>query len=109
MNEVKIFSGSSSRLLAEKICQQVGVSPSPLKIKPYANGCFEVILQDNVKDCKVFLIQTSVPQTLYRDLWELLQMVNAAQKNGAKEIIAVMPYVSYARSDKIYAPGMTVC
>ena len=109
MNEVKIFSGSSSPLLAEKICQQVGVSLSPLKIKEYANGCFEIILQDSVKDCKVFLIQTSIPETLHRDLWELLQMVNAAKKNGAREIIVVMPYISYARSDKIYAPGMTVC
>ena len=113
MNEVKIFSGSSSQLLAGKICQQVGVSPSPFKIKEYANGCFEVVLQDSVKDCKVFLIQTSIPQTLHRDLEELRQMINAAKENGAREIIVVMPYVSYARSDKEksdkkYIPGMAI-
>lgn len=108
MKEIKIFFGKSHPILARKIGQQVGVSLSPLKIKEYANGCFEIILQDNVKDCKVFLIQTSIPRTLHRDLWELLQMVNAAKKNGAREIIVVMPYISYARSDKKYTQGMTI-
>lgn len=66
-----------------------------------------------MEDCKVFLIQTSVPQTLYHDLWELFQMVNAAKENGASKIIVVMPYVSYARSDKEksdkkYIPGMAI-
>ena len=40
-------------------------------------------------------------------------MINAAKENGASEIIVVMPYVSYARSDKEksdkkYIPGMAI-
>jgi len=108
LTEIKIFSGRSHRGLAEEICQKLHIKLSLTKVQEYANGCFEIILQDELKGRKVFLIQTSVPQTLHRDFWELLQMVNAAKKNGAKEIIVVMPYVSYARSDKIYAPGMAI-
>lgn len=108
MEKIRIFSGRSHLQLANEICQQSNIGLSPLSIKEYANGCFEVILRDEVKNCKVFLVQTSVPQTLHRDLWELLQMINAAKENGASEITVIMPYVSYGRSDKIYAPGMTI-
>jgi len=108
MEKIKIFSGRSNKGLAEEICRRLNIKLSPKEPREYANGCFEAILQEEVKDCKVFLIQTSIPQTLHHDLWELLQMVNAAKENGASEIIVVMPYVSYARSDKIYASGMAI-
>lgn len=108
MEKIKIFSGRSHLGLAEEICRKLNIKLSPRKVQEYANGCLEVILQEGVKDCKVFLIQTSIPQTLHRDLWELFQMVNAAKENGASEIIPIMPYISYARSDKIYAPGMAI-
>jgi len=110
LEKIKIFSGKSCPELAEKICQQLGTSLSPLKIKEYANGCFEVIIKDDVRNKIVFLIQTSVPNPryLHENLWELFQMTSAAFESGAKEIIVVIPYVSYARSDKIYTPGMTI-
>lgn len=108
MEKIRIFSGRSHPLLASEICRIANVKFCQAVVQEYANGCFEVFLQDKVKNCKVFLVQTSVPQTLHRDLWELLQMISAAKVNGASEVIVVMPYVSYARSDKIYAPGMAI-
>jgi len=100
MEKIKIFSGRSHKRLAEEICRKLNIELSPKEVEEYGNACFEVTLQDEVKDCKVFLIQTSVPQTLHIDLEELRQMINAAKENGASKIIVVMPYVSYARSDK---------
>jgi ribose-phosphate pyrophosphokinase len=108
MKKIKIFAGSSHPKLAKKICQQLNLPSSPLKIRKYANGCFEVFLKDEISQKIVFLIQTSVPQRLHENLWELFQMINAAKRNGAKEIVVVMPYVSYARSDKIHDFGMTI-
>lgn len=110
LEKMKIFSGKSHPVLAKKICQQLGVSLSPLKIEDYANGCFEVILKDDVRNKIVFLVQTSSPDfcDLHGNLWELFQMIDAALKCDTKEVIVVMPYVSYARSDKVYTPGMTI-
>lgn len=107
---MKVFSGKSYPELAEEICRRLGISLSPLTIEEYANGCFEVILKDDVRNKMVFLIQTSVSDLcwLHENLWELLQMIGAALKSGAKDIIVVMPYVSYARSDKMYTSGMTI-
>lgn len=113
MTEIKIFSGRSHLKLAEEICRKLNRELSLKKVEDYGNACLEVILWEKVKGCKVFLIQTSVPQTLHRDLEELRQMINAAKENGASEIIVVMPYVSYARSDKEksdkkYISGMAI-
>lgn len=108
MTEIWIFSGRSHKGLAEEICRKLNRELSPKKVEDYGNACLEVILRKKVKGCKVFLIQTSVPQTLHRDLEELYQMINAAKENGASEIIVVMPYVSYARSDKKHTPRMAI-
>jgi len=110
VSRIKIFTGSSHPTLAEKICQKLKVPLSPLEIQEHANGCFEIILKDSVCRQSVFLIQTSLPDTcqLHRHLWELCQMIDAASKSGASKIIVVMPYVSYARSDKIHTPGMAL-
>jgi ribose-phosphate pyrophosphokinase len=108
MDRIKIFSGRSHLELAEGICRKLNRELSPKKVEDYGNACLEVILREKVEGCKVFLVQTSVPQTLHTDLEELRQMINAAKENGAKEVIVVMPYVSYARSDKKYASGMAI-
>jgi ribose-phosphate pyrophosphokinase len=108
LKEIKIFSGRSHPELAKKVCQQIGIELSPLKIETYKNGCFEAILQENVRQKTVFLIQTSLPDhcSLHEHIFELLQMINAAKNCKAEQVIIVMPYISYARSDKAYAPGM---
>ena len=110
MEDFLIFSGKSHPELAKSVCRQLGVKLSPIKIQEYSTGCSEVFLEVAVKGKTVFLFQTSLPESavLHKDIWDLLQMVNAAKTCGAKEIIAVMPYVSYARSDKIDFPGMGI-
>ncbi len=45
---------------------------------------------------------------LHIHIWELLEMVNAAKKSSAKEVNVIMPYVSYARSDKKWKGHMPI-
>ncbi|MFA5878143.1 MAG: ribose-phosphate diphosphokinase [Candidatus Staskawiczbacteria bacterium] len=111
MEGVKIFSGKSHRELAEKVCEKLGIALSDLKIEEFKNGCFEPILGEDIKGKIVFLFQTSRSDNrdLHKDIWELFQIINAAKSSGAKEVIVIMPYASYARSDKVHAPGMGIC
>jgi ribose-phosphate pyrophosphokinase len=110
MEKLKIFSGSSHPQLAEKVSQELGISLSPIEIYRYRTGCFEVALNDNVRGCHVFLFQTSLPKEdlLHCHLWELLEMVSAAKKASAEKITVVMPYCSYARSDKKWRGRMPI-
>jgi len=107
---MKIYSGQSCLLLAEKVCQELNVPLSYFKKEEYKNGCFELIFDRNLKGEDIYLFQTSIPDSwqLHRDIWELLQMINFAQKNQASKITVVMPYVSYARSDKSYEKGVAI-
>ncbi|MCX6764309.1 MAG: ribose-phosphate diphosphokinase [Candidatus Nealsonbacteria bacterium] len=100
MKGIKIFSGKSHRKLAKRICRQLEVPLSPLKIEEYGNGCSEVILEKYVRNKIVFLIQTSSPKNLSKHLLQLLLMTETVSECGAKKIIVIMPYVSYSRSDK---------
>ncbi len=109
-NGVKVFSGKSHPVLAERICQKLGVPLGSLKSKEYKNGCFELIFEQDICQKTVFLVQTSLPDScnLHKNIWELFQMISFAKNCNAQEIIVVMPYVSYARSDKIYTQGMGI-
>ena len=110
MDRLKIFAGSSCKELGEAVGDKLGIKLSPTKIYHYQTGCFEVALEDNVRGCKVFLLQSSLPNenALHRHIWELFQMINAAKKASAKEITVVIPYLSYARSDKKWRSRMSI-
>jgi ribose-phosphate pyrophosphokinase len=110
MKGIKIFSGQSHQKLAESVCKKLGILLSPSKNEEFKNGCFEPVLSKDIKGRAVFLFQTSMPDSnnLHKDIWEILQMTNAAKSCKAKEVTVVMPYVSYARSDKAHDQGMGV-
>lgn len=110
MERLKIFAGSSCPELGREVCRQLGVPLYPTKIYHYRTGCFETALEENVRGCRVFILQTSIPDPnlLHTHLWELFELVNAARKASAAEVTVVMPYVSYARSDKKWRGRMGI-
>jgi len=110
IEKLKVFSGSSYPELAEKICDELKIKLSPIRREFYPNGCFEVILEEDVRGCSVFIIQTSLPDPalLHIQLFETLQMVNAAYKASAREVTVVLTYFSYSRSDKRWTLRMAI-
>ncbi len=56
-------------------------------------------IEENVRGCDVFVIQTSAPP-LSDHIVELLILIDALKFASAARITAVLPYFPYARSDK---------
>jgi len=117
LKDIKIFSGSSHPELVERIAERLKIEKGSLENLNYGNNCFEIILKDNVENKIVLLVQTSTVSScgdrLYKHFWELFEMIDAAKENGARKVIVIMPYNSYARSDKIpgdkkFIPGMNI-
>jgi ribose-phosphate pyrophosphokinase len=108
LKEIKIFSGSSHPELTDRICKRLGVLPGSLKTEGFSNKCIEVYLEENVRDKIVTLVQTSSSDNLFRDLKELSLMIKTVLAFGAKEVIVMMPYISYSRSDKEHRDGMII-
>ncbi len=103
---LKVFSGSATRELAEKICQSLDIRLGEMNITHFADGEFAVSYEESIRGCHVFLIQSTFPNS--DNLMELLLMIDAAKRASAKSIIAVVPYFGWARQDRKDKPRVSI-
>ena len=100
---IKIFSGTSSRILAETICDMMDVPLSPARSVRFSDGELFVEIQENVRGADVYIVQsTCTPAN--ENLMELLIMIDALKRASAKSICTLIPYYGYARQDRKVAP-----
>lgn len=102
----KVFSGTNSQYLAEKICASLGVPLGKMNIQHYADGEFSVSYEESIRGDVVYLIQSTFPNS--DNLMELLLMVDAAKRASAAKIIAVVPYFGWARQDRKDKPRVSI-
>ena len=102
----KVFSGTQSRYLAEKICASLGCELGNLKIQTFADGEFGVSFEESIRGQVVFLVQSTFPSS--DNLMELLLMIDAAKRASAKSIVAVIPYFGWARQDRKDKPRVAI-
>ena len=102
----KVFSGTKSRYLAEKICQSLGCELGDLSITHFADGEFEVCFEERIRGRDVFLVQSTFPNA--DNLMELLLMIDAAKRASAKTVNAVIPYFGWARQDRKSKPRVSI-
>jgi ribose-phosphate pyrophosphokinase len=107
MREITVFSGSAHPALAQEVCDNLGVPLSPSTIRRFSNDCLYVQLNANCRERDVFIVQPLVPP-VQDHLMELLLMLDAARDASARRTTAVIPYYSYARSDKKDAPRISI-
>ena len=105
--DIVVFSGSAHRELAAEMCVDLKVPLSPHTTRRFSNDCLYVQLNANCRERDVFLIQPLVPP-VQEHLMELLLMLDAARGASAARLTAVIPYYSYARSDKKDAPRISI-
>ena len=77
-----------------------------LSIVRFSDGEFEPSFDETVRGANVFLIQSTPPPSDH--LMELLLMIDAAKRASAGRITAVIPYFSYARTDKKDQPRVPI-
>ena len=99
MREIVVFSGTAHPVMAERICDGLGIEVAPSEIKRFSNDCLQAQLLANCRQRDVYIIQPLVPPT-QEHLMELLLMIDAARGASAAQITAVIPHFAYARSDK---------
>ena len=102
----KVFSGTKTRYLAEKICDNLGCKLGDVSITYFSDGEFEVCYEESIRGCDVFLVQSTFPST--DNLMELLLMVDAAKRASARTVNAVVPYYGWARHDRKSKPRVSI-
>ncbi len=103
---VKIFSGTGSQKLAEKIAQRFGAPIGKINIQKFSDGEFQPIFLESIRGDYVFLVQSTYAPT--DNLMELLLMIDAAKRASAHKIIAVIPYYGFARQDRKDKPRVAI-
>lgn len=106
MAEVKLFSGTQSRYLAEKISDYYGYELSEIEVKRFSDGEMQPIIQESVRGAYVFFIQSTFPPA--DNLLELLLLIDSAKRASAGYITAVIPYFGYARQDRKDKPRVPI-
>ena len=105
-NSFLVFSGTSSRYLAEKICKSLNCPLGNLVVTRFSDGEFAVSYEESIRGRDVFLVQSTFPNS--DNLMELLLMIDAAKRASARNIIAVIPYFGWARQDRKDKPRVSI-
>ena len=104
--QYKVFSGTNSRYLAEKICESLSCDLGKMNIQHFADGEFSVSYEESIRGCDLFLVQSTFPNS--DNLLELLLMIDAAKRASAHSIVAVIPYFGWARQDRKDKPRVSI-
>ncbi|MFM6976126.1 MAG: ribose-phosphate pyrophosphokinase [Sphingobacteriaceae bacterium] len=105
-NSVKLFAGSVTKDLSEKIAESYGKPLGDLQVSRFSDGEFQPHFNETVRGCDVFLIQSTPPPT--DSLMELLLMTDAAKRASAHYITVVVPYFGFARQDRKDKPRVAI-
>lgn len=106
-NNVRFYSGRSNPELAAKICAHLDVPLENTHVSRFSNDNLFVQLGASVRGRIVYIVQSLTPP-VSDHLVELLMMLDIAKSAAAREVHAIIPYFSYARSDKKDAARVSI-
>ena len=102
----RVFSGTATKYLAEKICQSLSCPLGRLQFTRFSDGEFAVSYEESIRGRDIFLVQSTFPNS--DNLMELLLMIDAAKRASARTINAVIPYFGWARQDRKDKPRVSI-
>lgn len=111
---LKLFCGSASFGLGREVADYLDLKPRYRGIKPgkyertlFSNENIFIKLQESVRGQDVYLVQT-LASPVHDNLMEMLIMIDTLKRDSAWRINLVVPYLSYARSDKKDQPRVGI-
>lgn len=105
--EIKLYAGSASPELAQKIADYLEQKLSPRDVIQFSNENIFIKLKSSARGQDVYVIQTTSSPVHY-NLMELLIMIQTLRLDSAARITAVVPYLCYGRSDKKDQPRVPI-
>ncbi len=102
---MKVISGPASKELAEKISALTSYPNVSVAAKVFPDGESYVRLEGSVQGEDAAIVQTTCPPMQDGRLMQLAFMTDAAKRGGAGKVTAVVPYLAYARQDKMFLSG----
>lgn len=101
--ELKLLTGTAHPQLAADIADHLGTPLTPMLCTTFSDGEIRIEINDNVRDCDVFVIQPTCAPTSH-NVMELCIILDALKRASAKRVTAVLPYYGYSRQDRKVFP-----
>ena len=106
MNKLSVIAGKSSEDLARKLSRKIKGNLVKSQIRVFADGESKIILKGNLSKKRSIVVHSIYPP-VDTNLIRALSLISKA-KETSLEVIAVIPYMGYARQDKEFLPGEIV-
>jgi ribose-phosphate pyrophosphokinase len=103
-----IAPGSNFTRQSLELARLLGAELIDVERKIFPDGEMYVRLKSLTGGVDTVIVANSMYPNQDSSLLETLLLLNAAQRNGAKNIILVTPYLAYMRQDKIFLQGEAV-
>ena len=106
LSNLSVISGNSSENLAKKLSRRIKANLVKSEIRVFPDGESKITLSGELSKKKSIVVQSIYPP-VDTNLIQVLSLISKARETSA-EVIAVIPYMGYARQDKEFLPGEIV-
>ena len=106
LSNISIISGKTSEDLAKKLSKKIKANLVKSEIRVFADGESKITLNGKISKKKSIVVQSIYPP-VDTNLLQALSLISKA-KEVSSEVVAVIPYMGYARQDREFLPGEIV-
>ena len=103
MSKLTVISGKSSENLAKELSKKIKANFVKSEIKVFPDGESKITLIGKISKKKSIVVQ-SISPPVDTNLVQVLSLITKAKENSS-EVVAVIPYMGYARQDREFLPG----
>jgi len=106
LSNLSVIAGKSSEELAKKLSKKINANLVKSEVRIFADGESKTTLNGKISKKKSIVVQSIYPP-VDTNLIQALSLISKA-KETSSEVIAVIPYMGYARQDREFLPGEIV-
>jgi ribose-phosphate pyrophosphokinase len=103
LSKISVISGKSSEELAKRLSKKLKANLVKSEVRVFPDGESKITLRGNLSKRKSIVVQSIYPP-VDTNLVQALSLISKA-KETSSEVIAVIPYMGYARQDRDFLPG----
>jgi len=106
MTQYTVIGGKASEALAKNLAKKLKANYLRSELKVFADGESKITLISKPKKSKIVVVQSTYPP-VDSNLFQALSLIFKA-KQYSPYVIAVIPYMGYARQDREFLPGEVI-
>ena len=106
MSKLSVIAGKSSEEIARRLSRKIKANFVKSQIRVFDDGESKITLSGKISKRKSIVVQSIYPP-VDTNLIQVLSLISKA-KEISSEVIAVIPYMGYARQDREFLPGEIV-